>query len=303
LLASRVDLCSKNPGAASVWRKMEKTSKAWLRPLLSFLLPGWGQAAAGRPLRGALIFVGYLVLIAALGAATLSLGPKTWWALATVGDLSVRVASAVDARRLADEEAPGCLMTIGALVAMTFATAAVNTVLEATLTEIYSVPSSTMEPAIGRSDYIVVDKRAFEPKASDVVLFELSENRQQDFVKRIVGMPGDVVEVKNGWLQINGEAVRHCPLDDAHQVETLGGHRHVIRHDGQPEPDQGPWTVPPGEYFVMGDNRAQSFDSRDWNGGQGGTVPRDQIKGRAHHVFWPIDRMGVNFDSSSVACR
>jgi signal peptidase I len=151
-----------------------------------------------------------------------------------------------------------------------------------------------MEDNLKVGDHIIVNKFIYGPHASgpldkliplrdirrgDIIVFRYPLQPDTDFVKRVIGMPGDTVEVRNKKVSVNGRQ-----LDEPY----------VIHEDPQifplrpelPEPyrsrDQyGPYAVPPGQYFAMGDNRDRSSDSRYW-----GTVPRPMIKGRAFMVYW-----------------
>ena len=157
----------------------------------------------------------------------------------------------------------------------------------------FKIPTGSMEDNLKVGDHIVVNKFIYGPvsppweklfplreiRRGDIIVFRYPLQPDTDFVKRVIGMPGDTLEIRNKVVSINGKA-----LDEPY----------VIHEDSQvfpaqpalPEPyrsrDQfGPYTVPPGQYFAMGDNRDRSSDSRYW-----GTVPRPMIKGRAFMVYW-----------------
>jgi len=157
----------------------------------------------------------------------------------------------------------------------------------------FKIPTGSMEDNLKVGDHIVVNKFIYGPvsppweklfplreiRRGDIIVFRYPLQPDTDFVKRVIGMPGDTLEIRNKVVSINGKS-----LDEPY----------VIHEDSQvfpaqpalPEPyrsrDQfGPYTVPPGQYFAMGDNRDRSSDSRYW-----GTVPRPMIKGRAFMVYW-----------------
>jgi len=157
----------------------------------------------------------------------------------------------------------------------------------------FKIPTGSMEDNLKVGDHIVVNKFIYGPvsppweklfplreiRRGDIIVFRYPLQPDTDFVKRVIGMPGDTLEIRNKVVSINGKA-----LDEPY----------VIHADSQvfpaqpalPEPyrsrDQfGPYMVPPGQYFAMGDNRDRSSDSRYW-----GTVPRPMIKGRAFMVYW-----------------
>ncbi|MDJ0508552.1 MAG: signal peptidase I [Crocosphaera sp.] len=139
------------------------------------------------------------------------------------------------------------------------------------------IPSSSMEPTLQINDRLIIEKLSYhfrEPIRGDVVVFNPTEAlKAQDFhdafIKRIIGLPGETVEVKIGKVLVNGEEI----------TETY------IAED--PNYDYGPVKVPEGQYLVLGDNRNNSYDSHYW-----GFVPQDKIIGKAFVRFWPFNRLG-----------
>ncbi|EGB04627.1 hypothetical protein AURANDRAFT_15004, partial [Aureococcus anophagefferens] len=146
------------------------------------------------------------------------------------------------------------------------------------------IPSQSMAPTFAPGDQIAIEKISTlyrRPERDEVVLFRPPEAAPRDprsarkpevFVKRVVAGPGDVVEVRDGAVFVNG-----LPLDDSNFV---GGNR--------PAYELGPLAVPPGQLFVLGDNRNRSFDSHVW-----GFVPRDNIVGHVILRYWPLERFGL----------
>lgn len=112
------------------------------------------------------------------------------------------------------------------------------------------VPSGSMETTIMTGDRVIANRLAYlnsSPKRFDVVVFRFPDDESRDFVKRVIGLPGETVEIIGGQVYIN-----NSPLDDSGYV-----HEH-------PTGDYGPFKVPPRSYFMLGDNRNNSFDSKDW---------------------------------------
>ncbi len=159
----------------------------------------------------------------------------------------------------------------------------------------YKVPSGSMIPTISLGEHILVNKTDKNAGRGKVLVFKSPETPTQEFVKRVVGMPGDVVETRGTSLVVNGKVAPTClvgawsydeaPGGPKHEgdlfVENLDGNRYLVFHErglaiGAPS---GPWTVKPGEAFVMGDNRANSHDSRMWYAGAGGGVPFANVLG------------------------
>ncbi|HEV2281176.1 MAG TPA: signal peptidase I [bacterium] len=137
----------------------------------------------------------------------------------------------------------------------------------------FYIPSGSMEPTLMVNDRILVAKflYRFEPIArGDVIVFRYPLNPQRDFVKRVMGRPGEQAQLKEGVVYINGQ-----------RISEKG---YTIKPDFG---NYGPVTVPQGEYFVLGDNRNNSEDSRFF-----GYVPRANIIGKAIFIYWPPQRIG-----------
>ncbi|MCB9790539.1 signal peptidase I [Candidatus Nomurabacteria bacterium] len=140
----------------------------------------------------------------------------------------------------------------------------------------HQVDGNSMYPNFHNTDYVIANKMLYrfsEPKRGDVIIFKYSETK--DFIKRIIGLPGDVVTIKDGQYYING---KHLDESDylAPTVVTAGG---KFLYEGIQV------KVPEGEYFVSGDNRPKSSDSRSF-----GTIKKEQIKGRVFVIISPLDR-------------
>ncbi len=139
------------------------------------------------------------------------------------------------------------------------------------------IPSGSMEPTLLVNDRLIVDKLGYhfkDPQRGDIIVFSPTDalekqNFHDAFIKRVIGLPGETVEVKGGRVFVNGQALRENYIKEI------------------PDYQWGPRTVPQGSYLVLGDNRNNSYDSHYW-----GFVPRDKIIGRAVIRFWPVDRVG-----------
>ena len=121
----------------------------------------------------------------------------------------------------------------------------------------------------------VLDMKLNGPERFDVVICRYPERKDQ-YVKRVIGLPGDTLEVKSGVLYINGEAIEEPFLSDSR----------TVRFD-KASNSFGPIVVPEGEYFVMGDNRDNSNDSRNV-----GMITEDMVIGKVRHIIWPLSRFG-----------
>ncbi|NPV89357.1 MAG: signal peptidase I [Firmicutes bacterium] len=137
------------------------------------------------------------------------------------------------------------------------------------------IPSGSMKPTIQENDRVLVNRfiyRFQDPERLDVIVFEppLETGYKDDFIKRVIGLPGDRVEVAKGQVFINGQPLKEDYINE------------------KPNYSFGPVTVPPGSYFVMGDNRNHSFDSHQWNS----WLTKEHIKGKAFLTYWPLGRWG-----------
>ena len=153
------------------------------------------------------------------------------------------------------------------------------------------VPSKSMAPTLEPRDRMLTNKLAYDltnPDRGDLVVFRsVEKGKNERLVKRVVGLPGDVVHVDRGVLKVNGE-----PQNEPYVSQKAQGSRGEGRKGPRKAPPGvnffGPMFVPEDHVFVMGDNRAHSHDSRYF-----GPVPREKLIGEASLRFWPLDRLGT----------
>jgi signal peptidase I len=199
--------------------------------------------------------------------------------------------------------------------------------LRACVVEAFKIPSGSMLPTLQIGDHIFVNKFVYgphvpftetrvlsdvPPQRGDVIVFEFPDpepgQEVQDFIKRVIALPGDTLEAEGGHPIINGWRVPSCsvgkypygPRDEANVaradlfVEFLGDVAYLTAYgEGGSRGRQGPYHVGAGEVYVMGDNRHNSHDSRAWHSGKGGGVPFEKIQGRAMFVWLPLSRVTV----------
>lgn len=158
------------------------------------------------------------------------------------------------------------------------------------LFQAFHIPSGSMEDTLLEGDFLFVSKTLYgaevpftggkrlpairEPQRGDIIVFRYPEDPSQDFIKRCVGVPGDVVEYRDKQLLVNGE-----PVEEAY-VKHSQGERIVPGRD-----NFGPITVPEDKFFMLGDNRDNSRDSRYW-----GFVDYSQLRGKALFIYWSWDK-------------
>ena len=173
----------------------------------------------------------------------------------------------------------------------------------------FKIPSGSMIPTLLIGDHILVSKLSYgiqwpsqckfqagfppincyasealiefgKPQRGDIIVFRFPEDEEKDFIKRIVGAPGDIVQLRNKAVLVNGVV-----LDDKSFTQRIDPG--VIDGTINPRDNFGPVTVPDGAYFVMGDNRDQSLDSRFW-----GFVREEKIRGKAFRIYWSWNGQG-----------
>jgi signal peptidase I len=194
--------------------------------------------------------------------------------------------------------------------------------LRSFLVEPFRIPSGSMIPTLLTGDFILVNKFNYgirlpilnikivdigEPKRGDVIVFRYPENPSMDYIKRVVGLPGDHIEYHDKTVFVNGVEAKQrfigpytefstgIPLPARLEMESLDGreHRMVVHPGFFGRLEEGAWTVPPGSYFAMGDNRDNSNDSRAW-----GFVPEKNLVGKAFMIWmnWNGSNGGITWN-------
>lgn len=168
----------------------------------------------------------------------------------------------------------------------------------------FKIEGSSMEPTLHTGQYILVNKLVYfhfdlnaplrllpgqedleqrvvypfhQPRRGEIVVFEYPRDVSKDYIKRVIGLPGDTIEIRDGQVWVNGELLDQPYLQGA-ATHCVAGYAC----------QNGPITVPPGHIFVMGDNRANSSDSREW-----GPLPLDRVIGKAWLIYFPLSEWGL----------
>jgi signal peptidase I len=173
----------------------------------------------------------------------------------------------------------------------------------------FKIPTGSMENNLLIGDHLLVNKFVYAPSSSrleqallpigtirrgDVLVFKYPVEPDRDFIKRVIGLPGETLELKAKKIYING-----TPLDEpyVHFLEEPGRHPDLSEvTSSDVRENYGPVTVPPNQYFMMGDNRDNSADSRYW-----GFMPRDYVKGKALLIYWSYESEREDYEDESAS--
>ena len=154
-------------------------------------------------------------------------------------------------------------------------------ILRTFVVQAFWIPSGSMIPTLEGGDRVLVAKFWYsftEPKRGQLFVFKYPVDPKRDFVKRIIGLPGETIEIRNGTVFINDQALREEYVKNHDTFSLTAG----------PIFPESPVKIPPNMYFAMGDNRPNSQDSRFW-----GFVPEQNIRGPVFFRYWPLSRIGL----------
>ncbi len=153
-------------------------------------------------------------------------------------------------------------------------------VIRTFVVQAFKIPSGSMLPTLQIGDHIMVNKFTYwftDPKRGDIIVFKFPQDEGRDFIKRAIALPGETVEIRGKQVYITGNPLRESYAAHLDPAIQLNPH--------SPRDSYGPVVVPPGQLFMMGDNRDYSMDSRFW-----GFLDMKKIKGKAFIIYWSWDR-------------
>lgn len=277
--------------------------RAWFALLMSMVLPGFGQLYNGQANKAIYVFLSFaLVLIPGLALVALYL-PTGWvvpvGALATLATLLLWCYGMADAWRTARSQSAYTPRPwqVGGMYALVFvlcngvALPLCMGYVQSHVVASYHIPSTSMEPSVRMGDVLFADKRYNCPgcqstvQRGDVAIFTYPNNRTQNYIKRVVALPGDRVQIQGRQVRVNGVLLN--------QQETATAQGWLVTEQWQGRSWQVQWAsdtaplpeldmqVPPGHAFVLGDNRSTSHDTRQF-----GTVPLQDIVGKALQIWF-----------------
>jgi signal peptidase I len=173
----------------------------------------------------------------------------------------------------------------------------------------FKIPTGSMETNLLIGDHLLVNKMVYSPslgsweaallgkkpiRRGHVIVFKFPEDPNRDFIKRVIGLPGETVEVRDKQVFVDGKALQEGYTHFLEAPLRRDDPEYALRADNVRD-NWGPRQVPPGQLFVMGDNRDNSRDSRSW-----GFLPEDQVKGRALLVYWSYEATREEYHRTGV---
>lgn len=277
--------------------------KPLLALLMSLVLPGFGQLYNGEANKAIWLFLGF-ALLSIPGVALVALYLPDGWMMPALlasmtATLSLWLYGMFDAWREAKKRRdyrPRAWQTSGAYLLVLIACNALAMPLlidyvRQHQVESFRIPSTSMEPTVVQGDILFADKRyncggcKHRIRRGDIAIFTYPNDRTLKYIKRIIALPGDRVQVSGRDIRVNGNALSAPPAaapSGNETVETEDGRRwRVLWGDAAPAPADADLVVPPGQVFVLGDNRGASTDSRKF-----GFVPMQDVVGRARQVWF-----------------
>lgn len=182
------------------------------------------------------------------------------------------------------EEKPSFLSIVGDIIETLVVAAAIFVIVYLFLLQPHQVKGASMQPNFHDGEYILTDKISYrfnKPQRGDVIIFKSPTDPDVDFIKRIIGLPGEKVKISDGKVVvINDQNKEGLTLEEPYQINgpTSGG---------KEAPQNTEVKIGSDQYFVLGDNRLESFDSRSW-----GLLPKKNIIGKAWLRYWPLNKLG-----------
>lgn len=263
--------------------------KPWLAGLFTFLAIGLGHLYAGKPKRGIILFLTQGVLLA-LFLPLIIITPSLVILIVSLScGFAYFIYCLLDAIKNAKENKFDYQLKkynrwyvyLACWVAASFIIQPIVEIsIKKNLLQAYKIPSGAMIPTLLIGDHILVDKFIYknnEPQRGDIIIFPYPVDPTKDFVKRLVGLEGDIIEIRNKQLYINNEIyVENYIINKDPNTIPVSQH---------PRDFFGPITIPQKSLFVMGDNRDNSYDSRFW-----GLVDKSTVKGKVKSLYWSWDK-------------
>ena len=270
---------------------MGKPRNSWVAGILTFMFPGLGHVYCGEWWKGIKVYPSYwFIVLCGIGVLVwipiprvnvlmfmLIWGATNVYVIKDVIATARRANNPYELRRFNRWYVYIIIMIVVGLGHGLVNQYVINTILFRS----YKIPVGSMAPTLVEGDHVVTDKLTYRyqaPKRGDIVIFKYPEDETKQFLKRIIGMPGETIQIKNKTVYVNEKAVD----DMAYTIRLDPG---IIDGSKNPRDNFGPTVVPPQSYFVLGDNRDQSLDSRFF-----GSVEREKITGKVNVIYFSIPK-------------
>lgn len=268
-----------------------KKRRPLLALFLSLLTPGLGQLYNGQLKKAVMFYLGGLLLLATIGFSGLFSTFKGMLIALTVaiGFLLFAVIdalySAIKLKEITIKKYTRWYLYLAIILVQVFVVSPSIRSLMLPF-KAYRMPAGSMSPTMVVGDHFLVDTKRYEkeyPKRGDIVIFMYPVDPSKDFIKRVIGLPGDTVEIRNKVVFINDQ-----PQKEEYVKYT---DQRILPASVSPRDNMGPMVVPPHSLFMMGDNRDESYDSRFWK-----FVETSSLKGKALYIYWSKDRNRIGMD-------
>lgn len=291
-----------------------KKRRPWVAGALSFLQPGLGHLHAGNPGAAILLYVCALLGLVLFGlVVVLSPIPEPFHVVTGIAvPIAVYLYAVTSSVRLARRQPADYRLRwynrwyVYVLILLVVSLIPDTDIIKQFSFQAYKMAAGSMSPTIAKGDHVLVNRLAYglqapgdcridedwlswtcytstplievgQPRFGDVIVFRYPEDEDKLFIKRIAGLPGDTIEIRDKVLHVNGQ-----PVEDAAYTRRIDAK--VYERSVNARDNFGPVVVPEEAYFTLGDNRDQSFDSRFW-----GFLRRDKIVGKVATIYWSFD--------------
>jgi signal peptidase I len=265
--------------------------------LLTILTTGLGHLYSGKPLRGIILFVIWQCLFFVFAVAVNIITPNIFIVLpAAIIGITFIVFCIVDAISIAKRNKENYELAkynrwftyVGYVIVTSLAlNMYTSLIINPYFVQSYKLPAGSMEPTLLIGDHFLAGKLIFKttaPKRGDIIIFKYPRNPESAMVKRLIGEPGDKVEIIERNVYINGNPLKE---DYAQHIDPSSAYQHY-----------GPIAVPSNSYFVLGDNRDNSMDSRFW-----GFVPKENLLGKPLFIYWSFETRRDEYSHTNISDR
>jgi signal peptidase I len=273
-----------------------KPRKPWLAVLLSVFVIGLGHIYVGKAKKGLFLYLGQAaILLVTIPLLIFKTSIYTYLFALFIG-IGYLIFCAIDVLKIAREgKYSYALLKYNKWYIYLACYIMANIIIQPTVSyyikensvKAYKIPSGAMLPTLLIGDHILVNRYIYKqnsPSRGDIIVFEYDKEKSIDYVKRVIATPGDEVEIRNKIIFINNV--------EQYSSYAIHSDSRIIQQSSSPRDNFGPVTVPENQYFVLGDNRDNSYDSRFW-----GFVQKGKIRGKVVQIYWSWDTTKALFSS------